>query len=121
MQGYWSQGKWFRTAGVEQERRIVSLNRGPKREFSVHKSSFSDSRLFAAFVRKCDTRMGDHPGVIDPLYSLSGFGVGLLVGMTGVGGGSLMTPLLILLFGIRPATAVGTDLLHASATKAVAA
>ena len=39
--------------------------------------------------------------VIDPLYSLSGFGVGLLVGMTGVGGGSLMTPLLILLFGIH--------------------
>jgi uncharacterized membrane protein YfcA len=55
--------------------------------------------------------------VIDPLYSLSGFGVGLLVGMTGVGGGSLMTPLLILLFGIHPATAVGTDLLYAAATK----
>ena len=56
---------------------------------------------------------------IDPLYSLSGFAVGALVGMTGVGGGSLMTPLLILLFGIHPATAVGTDLLYASATKAV--
>jgi uncharacterized protein len=56
--------------------------------------------------------------MIDPLYSLSGFGVGLLVGMTGVGGGSLMTPLLILLFGIHPATAVGTDLLYAAATKA---
>ena len=55
--------------------------------------------------------------MIDPLYSLSGFGVGLLVGMTGVGGGSLMTPLLILLFGIHPATAVGTDLLYAAATK----
>jgi uncharacterized membrane protein YfcA len=55
--------------------------------------------------------------VIDPLYVASGFGVGLLVGMTGVGGGSLMTPLLILLFGIHPATAVGTDLLYASATK----
>jgi len=54
---------------------------------------------------------------IDWLYSLSGFAVGLLVGMTGVGGGSLMTPLLILLFGIHPATAVGTDLLYASATK----
>ena len=56
---------------------------------------------------------------IDPLYSLSGFAVGALVGMTGVGGGSLMTPLLILLFGIHPATAVGTDLLFASATKTV--
>ena len=54
---------------------------------------------------------------IDPLYSLSGFVVGVLVGMTGVGGGSLMTPLLILLFGIHPATAVGSDLLYAAATK----
>src|ERR1700729_2057186 len=54
---------------------------------------------------------------IDPLYVVSGFGVGLLVGMTGVGGGSLMTPLLVLLFGIHPATAVGTDLLYAAATK----
>lgn len=57
--------------------------------------------------------------MIDPLYSLSGFAVGALVGMTGVGGGSLMTPLLILLFGIHPATAVGTDLLYAAATKTV--
>jgi uncharacterized membrane protein YfcA len=55
--------------------------------------------------------------MIDPLYSLSGFFVGMLVGMTGVGGGSLMTPILILLFGIHPATAVGTDLLYAAATK----
>ena len=54
---------------------------------------------------------------INFLYSLSGFAVGMLVGMTGVGGGSLMTPLLILLFGIHPATAVGTDLLYAAATK----
>jgi uncharacterized membrane protein YfcA len=57
--------------------------------------------------------------MIDPLYVVSGFGVGLLVGMTGVGGGSLMTPLLILLFGIHPSTAVGTDLLYAAATKTV--
>jgi uncharacterized membrane protein YfcA len=55
--------------------------------------------------------------MIDPLYVASGFSVGLLVGMTGVGGGSLMTPLLILLFGIHPSTAVGTDLLYAAATK----
>jgi uncharacterized membrane protein YfcA len=54
---------------------------------------------------------------INLLYSASGFAVGLLVGMTGVGGGSLMTPLLILLFGIHPTTAVGTDLLYAAATK----
>ncbi|MGA7073139.1 sulfite exporter TauE/SafE family protein [Bradyrhizobium sp.] len=55
--------------------------------------------------------------MIDPIYVASGFSVGLLVGMTGVGGGSLMTPLLILLFGVHPATAVGTDLLYAAATK----
>ena len=55
--------------------------------------------------------------MIDPLYVASGFGVGLLVGMTGVGGGSLMTPVLILLFGVHPSTAVGTDLLYAAATK----
>ena len=54
---------------------------------------------------------------IDPLYSLCGLFVGLLVEQTGVGGGSLMTPLLILLFGIHPATAVGTDLLFAAITK----
>src|SRR5579875_2353494 len=41
----------------------------------------------------------------------------MLVGMTGVGGGSLMTPVLILLFGVHPATAVGTDLLYAAVTK----
>src|SRR6476659_4571525 len=51
------------------------------------------------------------------LYVASGFGVGLLVGMTGVGGGSLMTPLLFRPFGIHPSTAVGTDLLYAAATK----
>ncbi len=54
---------------------------------------------------------------INLLYSISGFGVGMLVGMTGVGGGSLMTPLLILLFGIHPAIAVGSDLLYAAITK----
>ena len=54
---------------------------------------------------------------IDPLYALSGFMVGGLMGLTGVGGGSLMTPLLVLLFGIHPATAVGTDLLYAGLTK----
>ncbi len=50
-------------------------------------------------------------------YALSGLLVGALVGLTGVGGGSLMTPLLVLLFGINPATAVGTDLLFACLTK----
>ncbi|HTI19144.1 MAG TPA: sulfite exporter TauE/SafE family protein [Trinickia sp.] len=55
---------------------------------------------------------------IELIYSLSGLGVGFLVGLTGVGGGSLMTPLLVLLFNVHPATAVGTDLLYAAATKA---
>ena len=55
----------------------------------------------------------------NPLYSIAGFLVGMLVGLTGVGGGSLMTPLLVLLFNFHPATAVGTDLLYASVTKTV--
>jgi uncharacterized membrane protein YfcA len=54
---------------------------------------------------------------MDWLYTFSGFLVGFIVGMTGVGGGSLMTPLLVLVFGIAPATAVGTDLLYAALTK----
>jgi uncharacterized membrane protein YfcA len=52
-------------------------------------------------------------------YALSGLLVGALVGLTGVGGGSLMTPLLVLLFGFHPSTAVGTDLLFAAGTKSV--
>jgi len=56
---------------------------------------------------------------MDWLYTVSGFAVGLIVGVTGVGGGSLMTPLLVLFFGVSPATAVGTDLLYASLTKSV--
>ncbi|NCN22640.1 MAG: hypothetical protein COS43_03220 [Gallionellales bacterium CG03_land_8_20_14_0_80_55_15] len=58
---------------------------------------------------------------MDWLYTVSGFGVGLIVGVTGVGGGSLMTPLLVLFFGVSPATAVGTDLLYASLTKTMGA
>jgi uncharacterized membrane protein YfcA len=56
---------------------------------------------------------------MDLQFVASGFAVGLLVGMTGVGGGSLMTPLLTLLFGVTPAVAVGTDLAFASLTKGV--
>lgn len=51
-------------------------------------------------------------------YVVTGFAVGTLVGLTGVGGGSLMTPLLTLLFGVSPTIAVGTDLAFASITKA---
>lgn len=55
---------------------------------------------------------------MDLVSTLSGFAVGAIVGATGVGGGSLMTPLLVLVMGVSPATAVGTDLLYASLTKA---
>jgi uncharacterized membrane protein YfcA len=61
----------------------------------------------------------EFPFGINPGFVLSGFIVGVLVGQTGVGGGSLMTPILVVLFGISPAAAVGTDLLYASATKTV--
>lgn len=54
---------------------------------------------------------------MDFSYILSGFLVGMLVGVTGVGGGSLMTPLLVFMFGFQPAVAVGTDLLFAAITK----
>lgn len=54
---------------------------------------------------------------VDPLIALFGLGVGVLVGMTGVGGGSLMTPVLILVFGIDPVTAIGTDLAYGAVTK----
>lgn len=54
---------------------------------------------------------------MDPWLILFGFGVGILVGTTGMGGGSLMTPLLILVFGIKPVVAVGTDLAYAAITK----
>jgi uncharacterized protein len=56
---------------------------------------------------------------MDGSYTLAGFVVGAIVGLTGVGGGALMTPLLVLLFGINPTTAVGTDLLYAALTKSV--
>jgi hypothetical protein len=56
---------------------------------------------------------------MDPLIVVFGFGVGLLVGTTGMGGGSLMTPLLILVFGIKPVVAIGTDLAYGAVTKTV--
>ncbi len=54
---------------------------------------------------------------LQPAYAISAFAIGMLVGMTGIGGGSLMTPILILLFGMHPAAAVGTDLLQAAGMK----
>ncbi len=56
---------------------------------------------------------------MDPAIVFFGFGIGLLVGMTGMGGASLMTPLLVLIFGVSPVTAIGTDIFYAAITKTV--
>ena len=58
---------------------------------------------------------------MDPVIVVFGFGIGMLIGMTGMGGGSLMTPLLILVFGIQPVTAVGTDIFYGAVTKTAGA
>jgi uncharacterized membrane protein YfcA len=59
-----------------------------------------------------------HGHSTEVFYAITGFVIGALTGVTGTGGGALMTPMLILAFGIHPVTAVGTDLLYASITKA---
>jgi uncharacterized membrane protein YfcA len=56
---------------------------------------------------------------VDPLIVFFGLGVGILVGTTGMGGGSLMTPLLILFAGVQPVIAIGTDLAYGAVTKTV--
>jgi hypothetical protein len=56
---------------------------------------------------------------MDPAIIVFGFGIGAMVGMTGMGGGTLMTPLLILIFGVKPVTAIGTDIFYAAVTKTV--
>lgn len=56
---------------------------------------------------------------MDPYIVVFGLAVGVLVGLTGIGGGSLMTPLLILVLGVKPVTAIGTDLAYAAVTKTV--
>jgi uncharacterized membrane protein YfcA len=56
---------------------------------------------------------------MDPAIVIFGFGIGAMVGMTGMGGGTLMTPLLIFFFGIKPVTAIGTDIFYAAVTKTV--
>ena len=69
--------------------------------------------------RPIRSTQGLYSADVDPLIVLLGLGVGVLVGLTGVGGGALMTPLLILVFGIKPVTAVGTDLAYGAITKTV--
>jgi len=56
---------------------------------------------------------------MDPAIVIFGFGIGAMVGMTGMGGGTLMTPLLIFFFGVKPVTAIGTDIFYAAVTKTV--
>jgi uncharacterized membrane protein YfcA len=56
---------------------------------------------------------------MDPINTVAGFVVGVLVGFSGVGSGALMTPLLVFVFGVAPQTAIGTDLLFAAVTKGV--
>lgn len=58
---------------------------------------------------------------LDPEIIAFGLGVGILVGMTGVGGGSLMTPILILIIGVKPVTAIGTDITYGAVTRTVGA
>jgi uncharacterized membrane protein YfcA len=57
--------------------------------------------------------------VIDPLVVAFGLGVGILIGLTGIGGGSLMTPLLVLVVGVQPVVAISTDLAYGAITKTV--
>lgn len=74
--------------------------------------------LLLGLVQPQHIKLGNSDySIMDLGYILSGFAVGLLVGITGVGGGSLMTPLLVFLFGFKPVVAVGTDLLFAALTK----
>ncbi len=54
---------------------------------------------------------------MDPKLSIAGLFIGVLVGMTGMGGGSLMTPMLVFLFGFKPTVAIGTDILHGAVFK----
>src|ERR671937_2903432 len=54
-------------------------------------------------------------------FTLSGFLIGALVGMTGMGGGSLLTPILVIFFGFKPTLAVGTDILHGAIFKSFGA
>src|SRR5215217_52857 len=68
----------------------------------------------AADIPRQDTRLQDF---MDPLVIAFGLGVGILVGLTGIGGGSLMTPLLLIFIGTNPVVAVGTDLAYGAITK----
>jgi uncharacterized protein len=67
------------------------------------------------------SQYGNHPRMIDTAYALAGALTGFVVGLTGVGGGALMTPILLIFFGVSPTTAIATDLWFAAITKLVGA
>src|SRR5918911_287874 len=66
-----------------------------------------------------DGRLGGTLPAVDPLVIVFGLGVGVLVGLTGIGGGSLMTPLLLIVIGTQPVVAIGTDIAYGALTKTV--
>ncbi len=66
---------------------------------------------------RAEDRRAASLALVDPLVIVFGFGVGILIGLTGIGGGSLMTPLLVLFAGIPPVVAIGTDLAYGAVTK----
>src|SRR5207237_4668816 len=76
-------------------------------------------------ARRVDERDGRRghgaPGLMTWQFVLTGLLIGTLVGMTGMGGGSLMTPILVIVFGFKPTLAVGTDILHGAIFKTVGA
>jgi len=71
---------------------------------------------WAVFVALAYVAVGDH---LNAYLTITGLFVGFLVGLTGMGGGALMTPILILFFGFQPTTAIGTDITYAAVTKIV--
>src|SRR3546814_20643850 len=73
--------------------------------------------LFMGGDYRCLSSIVDSRVTLDGGNAIAGIGVGTLVGLTGVGGGALMTPSMVMLFGIAPHTAVGTDLWFAAITK----
>jgi hypothetical protein len=97
--------------------RFFTLTATPTRHASL--STYIPQSIHTRWAHRQEARMESVLiGPLNaPLYVLSGLAVGVLVGMTGIGGGSLMTPLLVFAFGIDPKVAVGTDLLFAAITK----
>ena len=81
--------------------------------FNIAKGELLGADLSSTVSDRADDDM-DLFAAINPLLVVSGFVVGMLVVLTGVGGGSLMTPILVLLFGVHATTAVGIDRLYAA-------